>query len=452
MAHHPADDPARSEPHRTPHLIGLRLAAAGVTAAAIAAGVAGPVAAAPRPVDCVADAPGRTCRPLGAGSLRGASSLAVSPEGSRVYAVAYGSGQLLSFARSASGRLRPDGCIATDGRSECSPAPPYALDGTAGVATDAAGGDVYVASGLARSLTRITADPFAFATCAADFGRHGCTDPERDTLAGASAVAVAGRDVYVTSFDGAAVSHFRGAGDGGLTFAGCSADNGAFGCTPMPGNMLEGAAAVAVAPGGRDVYVGSFRSGSIVRFRRAGNGSLGYRGCLADQGANRCARIRTDALIGLSGLAIGPGGGRLYTAAQTGTMASFTRSRRTGALRFAGCVGRDGRGGCRSPRVNSLRGASALVTRGRSVFVAASRSDAITELRVDRAGRPRFASCVARRARGCARGPGRLLDGLYALARRGRDLYAASPTRASVSRFRIRSSRGSRPRSGGPGS
>jgi 6-phosphogluconolactonase (cycloisomerase 2 family) len=443
MEDHPPDDAPRHPPGRPPHLSIARLLAV----AALAATAAGPArAAAPVARSCVADTAAGRCTAVPQGSLRGASALAVSPDGRRVYVAAYAAGQLLSLGRSASGVITFAGCVTDDGRAGCANAPSYALRGTSGVATGPDGA-VYVASGLGRSISRLQAAPSgppAFGACTADLGAAGCLDPDRDTLAGASAVAVGpgGADVYVTSFDGAAVSHFERGPAGELVLADCLADAGGFGCTSTPGNVLEGAAGIAVAPGGRDVYVASFASGAIVRLHRAAEGALSFADCIADRGANGCARVPVDSLVGATGLAVKPDGRRLYVAAQTGTVAAFARNPARGTLRFVGCVGRDGPRGCARLRANTLAGATGLALRGRRLFIAAQRSAAITELRAGRGGRLGFSSCVtARRVRGCRRGPARSLVGVYALAARGRDLFAASPARATVTAFRLSAGR-----------
>ena len=390
--------------------------------------------------DCIADGP-RTCRTPPAGSLLGASSLAISPDGKSLYLSAYGAESLFAFRRSRSGRLAFQGCVADGGAAGCADPPSDSLAGTAGVAVSPGGGDVYVASDLGRSITRLSrsaSGAITFGSCTANAGAHGCADPRRDTLAGASAVAVGpgGEDVYVTSSDSAAVSHFERRPDGSLRLQGCIADAGAFGCARTPGNVLEGADAIAVGPGGRDVYVTSLVSGSIARFIRSGTGSLRYRGCIADGGANRCRKVPVDSLVGASGLAIAPGGRRVFVASQVGVVSAFDRSAANGDLAFGGCVGRDGRGGCAEPRRDSLGRATGIAASGGDVYVTAQGGDSITRL-TDRRGGLAFASCVAaRRAHGCAAGPG-TLDGVYALALRGRDLYAAAPLAAALDTFRV---------------
>jgi DNA-binding beta-propeller fold protein YncE len=422
-------------------------------AAAFAAAMAvvGPVAlgapanagAPPVVRDCIAGKQAPGCRTPPAGSLAGASSLAISPDGRSVYLSAYGANGLLAFGRDASGRLTFQGCVANDGAAGCVDPPKDSLAGTAGVAVSPGGGDVYVTSDLGRSITRFArarSGAISFGSCTANAGAHGCTDPRRDTLAGASAVTVGprGRDVYVTSLDGAAVTHFRRAADGSLLLADCIADAGAFGCVKTPDNLLEGADALVLGPGGRELYVASLRSGSLARFTRAADGSLTYRDCIADAGANGCRKTPIASLLGATGLAISADGGHVFVASQVGVVASFDRSRTTGKLAFRSCIGQDGKGGCAEPRPASLGQATGIVTRGRDIYVASQGGDAITRLKADRQGRLAVTSCIAaRRAHGCQAGPAASLDGVYALAVRGRDLYTAAPLTGALSSFAL---------------
>jgi hypothetical protein len=71
--------------------------------------------------------------------------------------------------------------------------------------------------------------------------------------------------------------------NGSLQLTGCIADAANFGCRRTPRSALEGADAIAVTPGGRDVYVTSLRSGSLTRLSRASNGTLRFRSYIADR-------------------------------------------------------------------------------------------------------------------------------------------------------------------------
>src|SRR5206468_1183089 len=104
------------------------------------------------------------------------------------------------------------------------------------------------------------------------------------------AVSPDGRSVYVTSAQRAnAVTRFKQDPDGALAYRDCIANGGANagteGCKGVPRNSLDSNEAVAVSPDGGSVYVVSSDSDSIARFVREANGSLRYRGCIANRGA-----------------------------------------------------------------------------------------------------------------------------------------------------------------------
>lgn len=378
------------------------------------------------------------------GSLRGVDALAVSPDGRNLYAAAYAADSLLTFRRSGSGRLRLQGCAADGGAAGCVAPPAGSLAGAGGVVVSPGGGDVYVSAGLGKSVSRFArarSGALSFAACTANAGADGCTDPGHDPLIGAAGLAVApdGADIYAASFDAASVSRLQRAPDGTLPITGCFADDGNFGCSPTPGAVLEGAAGIAIDRRGRDLYVASLASGSLTQLRLARNGALTYRDCWAGLGANGCHRLPVDALLGASGIAISPDGKRIVVASQAGTVTSFSREPKSGKVRFLSCFGDDGEGGCRRPERDSLRQATGVALDGRDVYVASQGSDSITRLRLDRRGELAWISCLAprRAVKRCATAPAAALDGAYAVAIRGRSLYVGAALAGSLSTLRL---------------
>ncbi len=288
-------------------------------------------------------------------------------------------------------------------------------------------------AGLGRSVTRFvrgSGGELTFGACTANAGASGCADPTLDPFIGAAGVVVGpgGGDVYTASFDVAAVSWLKRAPDGALPVAGCLADAGNFGCAATPGAVLEGAAGVALDPKGKDLYVASLASGSLTQLRRGKDGSLTYRGCWAGLGANGCKKLPVDSLLGASGIAISPDGKRLVVASQAGTVTSFTRKPKSGKVKFRSCIGDDGKGGCTSPKRDSIRQATSVVLKGRDVYVASQGSDSITRLALDERGKLGWVSCVAppKSAKRCAKAPAAALDGAYAIALRGKSLYVGA--------------------------
>jgi hypothetical protein len=242
--------------------------------------------------------------------------------------------------------------------------------------------------------------------------------------------------VYVTSFDGGAVTHFVRAADGGVKFADCVADGGNFGCAPTKGATLEGAAAIALDRTGANAYVASAESGTLTRLSRSDDGSLRFRECWSGRGENGCRKAGADALVGATGLAVREH--EVYVAAQVGAVSRFVR-KRSGRLRFSSCVARDGKGGCADPKRDSLQGASGIAVVGRDVWVTAQGPSALTRLGLDKRKRLRFVSCLApKRAEKCGGGvPAAALSGAYGALAVKRSLYVTAPLSGALATFAL---------------
>jgi len=201
--------------------------------------------------------------------------------------------------------------------------------------------------------------------------------------------------------------------------------------------VLEGAAGLALDPKGRDLYVASLASGSLTQLRRGKDGSLSYRDCWAGLGANGCEKLPVDSLLGASGIAISPDGKRLVVASQAGTVTSFVRKPRSGAVKFKSCFGDDGKGGCRKPKADALGQATSVVLDGSDVYVASQGSDSLTRLTLDAKGKLGWVSCAAPKVKKCAKVKPGALDGAYALALRGKSLYVGASLSGALSTFKL---------------
>jgi DNA-binding beta-propeller fold protein YncE len=415
-------------------LVALLLVAA--TAAAATTG------GAPRFESCVG--PGGGCARSPAGALEGVAALAVAPDGRHLYAAGFGGDAVSAFAIGPGARLRFDGCVADAGASAtgCATAPEGTLESPAALV--AVRGGLYVASQgsdtVARLALRGGGRP-TFRGCVAATGEACATDGAA-ALRGPTALALGpgGRDLYVASGEGASLARLR-TGGGRLRLAGCLAYAGAFGCHRVRKNSLVGVDGIAVAPDGRAAYAVAFSSAAVTEFGRSSSGALTYRGCTGDRGPADCRPLRRGTLAGAAGIAIAPDGRAVYVASQVGTVTRFAVTP-GGRLAFSGCIGDDGLSGCAPAPRRLLAGATGLAVApdGRTLYVAAKGADAIVELST--AGNaPRFLGCVrAGGGRGCTSAPARALRSAYALAGApdGRALYAGASGRGAVSSFRLR--------------
>ena len=83
---------------------------------------------------------------------------------------------------------------------------------------------------------------------------------------------------------------------GDVLLRGCIADGGQSGCDDTGIDPIEGAASVAVSPGGNSVYVASLLDSSLSVYSRNTVGDLFFRGCVADEGRSGCNDTGIDPL------------------------------------------------------------------------------------------------------------------------------------------------------------
>jgi sugar lactone lactonase YvrE len=181
----------------------------------------------------------------------------------------------------------------------------------------------------------------------------------------------------------------------------------------------------------------------------AATGSLTYRGCIANAGADGCEAPRLDSLGNSLGLAISPDGGSMYVAAVNGTLTRLTRDPITGDLSFTGCFADAGRHRCRDVPHDSLDGASgvAISPDGASVYVTTEEpTSAINRFKLTPAGRLGYRSCLANGgghagAHSCDKPPRNSLESneAIAIAPDGRSAYVVSSGSDSITWFGRRS-------------
>lgn len=267
--------------------------------------------------------------------LNAVGSVALSPDGRSVYALSYASGgledSLVALTRDGhSGRLTPvpagrGGCVVPLGSRRC-PLHAAGLRGASAVAVSPDGRFVYVASQLSSAVVAFVRNRSTGALRPVA-GAGGCVEdaatppPSSDigcavkspALRGARALTLSpdGRFAYVASFDPGAVAVLvRDRNTGKLTplpgSGGCLVPTGDVGptdagCGKIDG--LRGAGAVALAPGGRFLYVATISGNSLLRVDRDPvGGALG-------------ASAPTHSIDGLnapSGLAVPADGRNIY--------------------------------------------------------------------------------------------------------------------------------------------
>jgi DNA-binding beta-propeller fold protein YncE len=290
-----------------------------------------------------------------------------------------------------------------------------ALNGPDALAVSPDGRSVYVASsGVAPNVSgnpgsiavfvrdaatgRIT-QPAGAAGCVGDLD-DGCGEARGIQITSAVAVSADGRSVYATGFGSDAVATFARSPNGSLTqlagSAGCVAADASEGCAARPG--LFGAADLAIARGGANVYVASLRSNAIAAFARDARTLrlrqlAGDAACIAEQetegddgeGAvvESCRPGR--ALVGATAVTASPDGKNVYVLARN-AIATFRRAP-GGALTqpagAQGCLNVEGTGGCAAaPQLeNGLD--LAVAPDGRTLYVASYLPGEISTLRRD---------------------------------------------------------------------
>jgi DNA-binding beta-propeller fold protein YncE len=319
-------------------------------------------------------------------------SVAVSPDGISLYAVAGDDDALARFDRDPdTGELSFAFCFTgeTETSGACQALPEASsggansgLDDPEGVTVSPDGRSVYVTSRGDDSIFHFSRTSTGFITpigCItgevasgpAPSGSDACTGLPDAQANGANsglddpktkkvAVSEDGESVYAASeFDSSVVRFNRNPSTGALSFVSCITGETATGptgtgaCAAIPdataSGFHSGLAAprwVTVSPDGTSVYLAADSDDAVARFDRSSSGALTYRGCISGDSDAECAHVSSATAGGVTsgfnlmrGLAISLDGKSLYgMAANDQAIPRFDRDRATGALTYRGCI------------------------------------------------------------------------------------------------------------------
>jgi DNA-binding beta-propeller fold protein YncE len=265
-----------------------------------------------------------------------------------------------------------------------------------------------------------------------------------------------GKNVYSVAVSGDLVEYARDQANGTLTEIGC-VTAGTTACAAA--NSITGVAAmsrpaaIAISPGGEDVYVLGQGTNSLVEFtRNPETGLLTERGCLSEEGTE-CASRSAKGLNQPYGIAVSPDGENVYVVSfNDKAIAEFSRNVSTGELtQLPGqnnCITSSSkvRTGCETEGALGLEDAIGVAVSpdGKDVYVAAGGTEgegAIAAFERDPstgalAQLPSEEGCISTTDTSCA--PGVAIEGPEDLvvSPDGRNVYANSSKDSAVLEFR----------------
>lgn len=330
---------------------------------------------------CFADHGKHHCTEPAHSSLAHPIGIAVSPDGRSVYTATENDREsaVTVFDRRPNGALRYRGCFADFGTYHCDRPAHDSLADLTDIAVNPNGTAVYALgsydSEAITTFDRASDGSLTYAGCIADTyeGAGGCAKPKHSSLHEPQGIAVSpdGRSVYVGSDFGAAVSRFRPSRDGGLSYVGCVANKGRYGCRPVDSNSVASVAGLAVSPDGRSLYTVSWVHAAVARFDRGAHGGLTYRGCYSSGGfeASRdCREAPRGTLHFAESVRVSPDGASVYVGDDL-AIAVFDRPH-SGALRYEDCYSDATRLDCRTAAKFSGADDLAISPDGRSLYSA----------------------------------------------------------------------------------
>jgi DNA-binding beta-propeller fold protein YncE len=269
--------------------------------------------------------------------------------------------------------LEQDSSILSVGAEGCGTTDAWGLLGASAMTVAPDGRDAYVVtgenvSGLAESSSVVELRRDAASGALSEFGCISRTGAECDLKADG----LREDDEIVSSPDGtrvyvgspsAGLDVFARAADGSLSLIQCfkrtSDPDPDAACTTLSPD-LEGVRGIAVSADGHNVYAAEQNGNAIAIFTRSASNTLEYNGCvsqLAEGGNAGCVTTGVTGLLGVTGLAVSPGGERLYAVSYSGNaLVTFKRNTTTGMLEYQSCE--SGSSGAKLCAVTSAGGLS----------------------------------------------------------------------------------------------
>ncbi len=209
------------------------------------------------------------------------------------------------------------------------------------------------------------------------------------------------------------------------------------GCgTLLPKGSMSNTYEAPVSPDGKNVYSVAI-AGALIEYLRQSDGSLKPIGCITEsteQCASENVTTNATAMNGPAAIAISPGGGNVYVVTQgSNDLVSFTRDTTTGLLTETGCISAEAASPCAIKEAKGLANPYGVTISpdGKNVYVASLGSEAIGEFSRNTEGTlaPIVGhECIGGTGSGC---PINTAIGLHevvttVLSPDGADLYAAA--------------------------
>lgn len=315
----------------------------------------------------------------------------------------------------------PAGCLESTNAGSCGP-----LHGSSSpfrVAVTPNGKNAYVGDGSSvLVLNRSTAtgrltQKSGTAGCVGQ--GSGCAPLGSLNLVSGVAVSPDGKNLYVASFSSHTLVTFSITASGTLSLIGCLGATA--GCTPV--RAMNGPWDLAVSPNGESVYVAAASSNSIVALsRNTGNGALtqlpGPNGCYNLSGSDGC--LVDERVDGVQAIAMGSNASVIALAAGSAAVMSFQRSI-TGALTRPSGVNCLSFSHPSCGQLPGIVGADTLAVQGSRVYVGAD--DRILSIDRTSTGTLAYRSCVGSGA-GCAKVRGFQGDPSLTVSPTGSHVYA----------------------------